>query len=187
VRAFSALLLCLCLSGACAAHAQDSPSAEEDAREERLKILRAADQMEMLQRNSEAANAKVTKLEATVEKLEQNNKQLTAQVKALQEAMLSLKETQAKQQKTLLEEVRKLLGNKTSPPASAGTTKETPEEKKDGKWYVHVVEQGQTLSAIAQAYRDNGVEVSVEDIRKANDIKQDNLIRVGQKLYIPKS
>ena len=45
--------------------------------------------------------------------------------------------------------------------------------------YEHVVEAGQTLSAIAAAYK-----VSVSSIRKANNLKSDS-VRVGQKLFIP--
>lgn len=47
--------------------------------------------------------------------------------------------------------------------------------------YEHVVESGQTLSAIAQAYK-----VSVSAIKKANNLKSDT-VRVGQKLFIPKN
>jgi N-acetylmuramoyl-L-alanine amidase len=43
-----------------------------------------------------------------------------------------------------------------------------------------VVESGQTLSAIAVAYK-----VSASSIKKANSMKSDTL-RVGQKLFIPK-
>lgn len=46
--------------------------------------------------------------------------------------------------------------------------------------YEHIVESGQTLSAIAQAYK-----VSASSIRKANNMKTDT-VRVGQKLFIPK-
>jgi len=45
----------------------------------------------------------------------------------------------------------------------------------------HVVEAGQTLSAIAQAY---GVTVSA--IVKANKITDPNSLRAGQKLFIPR-
>lgn len=46
--------------------------------------------------------------------------------------------------------------------------------------YTHVVESGQTLSAIAQAYK-----VNVKSIMKANKIKDPTRIRVGQELFIP--
>ena len=45
--------------------------------------------------------------------------------------------------------------------------------------YEHVVQQGETLSAIAKAYK-----VSSKAIAKANNLKSET-IRVGQKLFIP--
>jgi len=45
--------------------------------------------------------------------------------------------------------------------------------------YEHVVEAGQTLSAIAAAYK-----VSTSSIKKANNLKSSTL-RAGQKLFIP--
>lgn len=50
-----------------------------------------------------------------------------------------------------------------------------------GDFYVHTVDKGQTLSAIAAAYK-----VRVKDILRANRMKN-TMIRVGQKLYIPKN
>ena len=49
-----------------------------------------------------------------------------------------------------------------------------------GNFYEYKVQPGATLGAIAKAYK-----VSVADIKKANKLKND-IIRVGQKLYIPK-
>lgn len=49
-----------------------------------------------------------------------------------------------------------------------------------GEFYVHTVEPGSTLNAIAKAYG-----VTVSEIKTANGMAND-LIRVGQKLYIPK-
>ncbi|MFH1067569.1 MAG: LysM peptidoglycan-binding domain-containing protein [bacterium] len=57
------------------------------------------------------------------------------------------------------------------------------EEKEEG--YEHVVEKGQTLWIIAQAYQKKGVHVTVEDICKANDMKPGDKLRVGQRLFIP--
>jgi len=49
-----------------------------------------------------------------------------------------------------------------------------------GAYYEHKVERGQTLSAIARAYK-----VSVSDIKNANKLKSD-IIHIGQILLIPK-
>lgn len=46
--------------------------------------------------------------------------------------------------------------------------------------YEHIVRSGETVSAIAQAYK-----VSVQSILKANRIKDPTKIRVGQKLFVP--
>ncbi len=46
--------------------------------------------------------------------------------------------------------------------------------------YSHVVEAGQTISAIAEAYK-----VTASSIIKANKISDPTKIRVGQKLFIP--
>ncbi|HEY8240329.1 MAG TPA: LysM domain-containing protein [Kiritimatiellia bacterium] len=49
-----------------------------------------------------------------------------------------------------------------------------------GTGYEHVVESGQTISEIAAAYK-----VRVSDVITANDLKDPNHLRVGQKLFIP--
>ena len=49
-----------------------------------------------------------------------------------------------------------------------------------GEFIVHTVQKGHTLGAIAAAYH-----VSIEQIKRANRMKS-NVIRIGQKLYIPK-
>ena len=55
-----------------------------------------------------------------------------------------------------------------------------PSGRSSGSGYEHVVEAGQTLSQIAAAYG-----TTVEAIKKANDIKDANKVRVGQTLFIP--
>ncbi|QHI70901.1 LysM peptidoglycan-binding domain-containing protein [Tichowtungia aerotolerans] len=46
--------------------------------------------------------------------------------------------------------------------------------------YEHVVQRGETLSAIAKAYN-----VTAKAIIEANKIKNPNRLSVGQKLFIP--
>jgi LysM repeat protein len=65
-------------------------------------------------------------------------------------------------------------GGSSSPPKKSST------RATSGTGYEHVVESGQTLSAIASAYG-----VKQADIIQANDLKEPYLLRVGQKLFIP--
>ncbi len=63
--------------------------------------------------------------------------------------------------------------------AAAAAAAAAAQRPKQPSGYEHIVESGQTLSAIAQAYG-----VSVQKIKQANKLSGDT-IRVGQKLFIP--
>ncbi|MCL1909960.1 MAG: LysM peptidoglycan-binding domain-containing protein [Kiritimatiellaeota bacterium] len=53
--------------------------------------------------------------------------------------------------------------------------------------YEHVVESGQTLSEIAQAYsQQTGTRITVNDILSANNIPDASKLKIGQKILIPK-
>ncbi len=64
---------------------------------------------------------------------------------------------------------------RSRPAAPSGTRRGGAQEG-----YEHVVESGQTLSAIAAAYN-----VSPRGIVEANDLSNPDALRVGQKLFIP--
>ena len=53
------------------------------------------------------------------------------------------------------------------------------------KGFEYVIAAGDTLSTIAQAYREKGVKVTTEQILKANPNLKANSLRVGQKVFIP--
>ncbi len=57
---------------------------------------------------------------------------------------------------------------------------------KPQKGYYHVVENGETLTMICAAYRDQGVKVSIAQVRKANGLTEKSVLKAGQKLFIPK-
>lgn len=79
---------------------------------------------------------------------------------------------------TVAEQTSKAVNNivKQAKPKLAKTSASIPA----GAYYKHKVEKGETLSAIARAYK-----VSVKDIKKTNRLKS-NIIRIGQILHIPK-
>lgn len=51
--------------------------------------------------------------------------------------------------------------------------------------YEYVVKPGDTLSAIIQAYREQGINVSMAQVLKANPGLNPNRLQVGQKIFIP--
>ena len=78
----------------------------------------------------------------------------------------------------------------TSPGASAsgGKAAATVDNTalKPQKGYYHIVASGETLILICNAYKENGVNVSMSEIRKANGLTEKSVLKVGQKLFIPK-
>ena len=67
------------------------------------------------------------------------------------------------------------------------TVVDNPSDKSNGpeKFFEHVVGKGDTLSTIVQAYRDQNVKVSVEQILKANPGLKAEKMLIGQKIIIP--
>lgn len=75
----------------------------------------------------------------------------------------------------------------TDTDTSAKATDSAPTTPADGpqKGYYYTVQSGNTIAAIAKAYRDQGVKVSVSDILKANPKVDPAKLYVGQKIFVP--
>jgi LysM repeat protein len=76
----------------------------------------------------------------------------------------------------------------TPPPdaASSADTTPAPPPAPKPKGYHYTVTGGETVAMIAEAYRDKGVKVTASQIRKANGLTPDSVLKPGQKLFIPK-
>ncbi len=75
-----------------------------------------------------------------------------------------------------------------SPRSKPATPSESPTADKPAtpdKGYEYVVKKGDTLSTIVQAYRDNNIKVTTEQIQKANPGLVPERLKVGQKIFIP--
>jgi LysM repeat protein len=65
--------------------------------------------------------------------------------------------------------------------ADAGSTKpSTPE-----RFFEHTVARGDTISSIVQAYRDQNVKVTLDQVLKANPTLKPERLQPGQKIVIP--
>jgi regulator of replication initiation timing len=180
-----ALLMVCAFAGA--VFAQD-PGAAEDEREARLKLLKAADQVDMIQTNSESLRTEVDALKSQVTKMQDENTSLRQEVADLKSSLEKMDTARAREREVLLGEVGKMVA--TKPTSAVAETKKSevdlPSVTKSEHGFYHVVEKGETLTLICQAYRDKGVKVTVADIRKANSLGPKNVLQVGQKLFIPK-
>jgi regulator of replication initiation timing len=214
-----------------------NPGAQQDAEAAREKLLKAADQLDNIQANSESTKASVdgmktdvTSLQTTVTKLQEDNAALRQQLTDLQASLDQYKAEQIKARQVLIDNVADMIaaGKGSSPAKSPKKKKEdsTPEaakndpapakkhdaspgaaslapppdasqgdatpapdappEPKPQKGYYHVVADGETLTLICEAYRENGVNVTVSEIRKANGLNESSSLKPGQKLFIPK-
>lgn len=67
-----------------------------------------------------------------------------------------------------------------APRSSSGSSSTVKPKPATGKFYEHAVESGDTLSAIASAYK-----VSASAIIQANNLKDPGHLKLGQKLLIP--
>jgi nucleoid-associated protein YgaU len=73
------------------------------------------------------------------------------------------------------------------PPVVSTTTTENPGSPGTGpqKGYEYTIQRGDTLLAIAKAYREQGIKVTTDQILKANPGLNANNLKAGQKIFIP--
>jgi len=157
------------------AFAQVSPGAAEDAEAERRKILKAADQVDRMDSAVEEMKARIASLEKLLEDVKQ-------QSNSLKESLASTTAKAEKEKQSLLEEVAKMLAEMKGKEKPAASPVKTTEHE----GYEHTVAKGDTLSSIVQAYnKEYGLKLTVEILRKANQLSKDTALKVGQKLVIP--
>jgi regulator of replication initiation timing len=213
----------------------------QDAEAAREKILKASDQIDLMETNSEATKTAVDAMKTQIAKLQDDNTALKQQLADLQAAFDKAEAAHAQERQTMIDEVAKLIasnksGTKTSghkkepiadtpvktlepdadtekkpaaaahettaaadpasgasatpstastPAATGAATDDTPPPKPQ-KGYYHIVATGETLTLICTAYREQGIKVTVGAIQKANGLTDKSVLKVGQKLFIPK-
>ena len=93
-----------------------------------------------------------------------------------------------------------MLKSATLPPPPPPTAKKSSKKDKDesasgssgdttppanDKVFPYVIQKGDSLSVIVQAYREKNIKVTVDRILKANPGLDEKKLKVGQKIYIP--
>ena len=74
---------------------------------------------------------------------------------------------------------------KSRTPATPKTSDDTTTPATPQNGYYYVVKPGDTLPAIAKAYRDQGVKVTTTQIKAANPKMNPDMLIVGKKIFIP--
>lgn len=136
---------------------------QEEQGENGQKIRVLEDQMIKMNRLEQKIAQEITTMKQSI----------SAESKNLHDELNKVVDQVAQETATAINSLRK-----AQPAAESKEPKSGPVGK--GEFYVHTVDKGHTLSAVAKAYK-----VTPEEIRKANNLKDDT-IRVGQKLFIPK-
>ncbi|MFC1468127.1 LysM peptidoglycan-binding domain-containing protein [Verrucomicrobiota bacterium] len=162
----SAGMLAGCMTYQSPAANRQSMRQREDMRQSQERLRRVTGDMETLQMEIERLSGEMDQLR----QLREND------IAVLESKIQQLSAAQAKDKKEIINALSariELLLKNTAPSAPSGGS---------GSEYgiEHVVQPGETLSAIAKAYG-----VGTKAIISANKIKNPNRLSVGQKLFIP--
>ena len=146
---------------------------QQALREVEFAVQRLAARFDAIEQRQDALSARLAALERGDGRSSLATKD---EVAALRTDLAALKATQSRMRGEIVDDLSGRISAITERQARA----QSAERQARGSGYSHVVESGQTLSAIAEAYG-----VSVRAIMKANKIADPTKLQVGQKLFIP--
>jgi LysM repeat protein len=191
MKRVSFLLVVLALCTPPALRAQDA------ATEERLNKLSA--RIDDMEASRDALKKRVDELAKELDSVrEQSAKPNTsyARPEDLNQLTKEIKEVDRKRMDdaekihTELLKLREVLKAPLTPPKKAPVsvhkdTAVTPDSTTPDKGFEYVIKSGDTLDAVAQAYREQNVKVTVAQILKANPGLKAEKLYVGKKIFIP--
>lgn len=166
--------------------------------EERYKNLSSA--IDGLDAANKDLQRRLSQLAAEVRELrEQMGKQpanvaTQDQIKRLADAILDVENERKKDKEFVKEKIKELAQTlKNAPPPAPPVThsKPPPEPIRDTtppkpeKGFEYVIQSGDTASKIIEAYRKEGVKVTLKQIQEANPGIKFERLKVGQKIFIP--
>ncbi len=145
---------------------------EELAGQVNVKLNQVQDENAMLE-------TKIMDLEQQVRSMAEINQRLVRQVAELEKRLSASESTYDGQFRKIISQMDKIDSRPLAP--APAPSRGSGQGALPAEYEIYEVQAGATLSVIAQAYG-----VSVRDIKRANNLKNDN-IYVGQKLKIPVS
>ena len=132
-----------------------------------------AARLKQVQDENAELETRVIELERKIASLQETNKQLLNEIAAVKRQSAADADAREAQMKAILSKIDKLAA--TPAPVTVPAPVST-----EAEYDVYEVQKGATLSVIATAYG-----VTVQDIKKANNLKSD-MLQIGQKLKIPR-
>ncbi len=139
-----------------------------------------AAQLRAVQDENAELETRVIELERRIAALQETNQKLLSEIAAVKRQSAADADAREAQMKAILSKIDKLAAT----PAPVATVPTPVSAAAD--YEIYEVQKGATLSVIAKAYSEAfGKTVTVQDIKKANNMKNDNL-QIGQKLKIPR-
>ncbi|MDF3131182.1 LysM peptidoglycan-binding domain-containing protein [Kiritimatiellaeota bacterium B1221] len=156
--------------------------AQQRAIQERQRQQQLAEQRQRVQMQLEDTDARLTESQQQVQQLraELSSRPTHADIQTLENRIAALEQMIQRmeiQRAKDREEIVEILSQRM---ASVLSKQQATQAASSGR--THVVASGETLSAIAQAWR-----VSSQSIIQANNLRNPNNLRIGQKLIIPGS
>lgn len=168
--------------------------AQDAATEERVKKLNGL--VQDLQESKEIQRKQIENLSKEIQTLRDQMAKPTGNYASqddLRELAKKLQEIDDKRKadnERIIKEIEKLGKKMTSSGGRSPTTppKDSPggNAPSDGPHFEHIVASGDTISTIAQAFREKGVKVTEKQILAANPGLVPEKMQIGQKLIIPK-
>jgi LysM repeat protein len=163
--------------------------AEETATKAEVEYLRG--ELRALRQEQAASSANVGRLQSDLYAASANQGEyatqaqladLARQIESLRGAIAAESSERAKGQQRIYDDIVKKMTDiaKQQQAAAAKNAAAAASARTYGSGWEHVVQPGESLSAIAAAYH-----VKVDSIVRANEIKNPNALRAGQKLFIP--
>ena len=196
---FSAVCLLL-HAGAPASRADDpaisaAAAASKQEAEENYNALKGhVDELiaaqEDMQKHLQALSKEIADLRAEVSK-PNGNYASQDDLKALSQALQEMDKKREADKDLILKEMEKLAKAVSAPPPSRGNSRPPPSDSgtstpnPDQNGYYYTIKRDDTLSLIAQAYREQGIRVSTKQIVDANPNVNPAKLVVGMKIFIP--
>jgi LysM repeat protein len=195
---FAGFLLIAGLPSTASAQASYGAEAYAQRQQEEERWRRMSAQMEELLNKQEDMRRRITTLE-------EENRALRSEVtragnsgvspeefqrvtKQLADKLKEVDDKRVADNKAVLEEMKRLVRDlkptASAPAPSVPRPSDPLPATQEG--YTHVIQLGQTISAVVQAFRTQGVNTSVDAILKANPGLNPNKLQVGQEIFIPK-